>query len=73
MDVVVTAGEIVSKFVREQNGQERQGEGQAADQRERLPIQQRERANEFVPGNGLILCVGGGEVRTRYKTCAERQ
>ena len=73
MDVMVTASEVVTEFVREQDSEERQGEGQSAGQRERLPVQQRERAHEFVPGDGLILRVGCGEVRPCYQARAKGQ
>ena len=73
MDVMVTASEVVTEFVCEQYSEERQGEGQSAGQRERLAVQQRERANEFVPGDGLILCVGCGEVRACYQARAKGQ
>jgi hypothetical protein len=59
--------------VREQYSQKGQGKRQASSQRERLAIEQGESADEFVPRNGLVLCVGRGEVRAGDETSTERQ
>jgi len=64
MDVMVATREIMPEFVGKQYGEEREGEGQATRKRQRLAIEQRQRANEFVPRDRLILRVRGGEVRT---------
>ena len=41
MNVVVAAGEVVAELVDEQDGKQRQREGQAADQRERMFVEER--------------------------------
>ena len=69
---MMAAGEIVSEFVREQNRKQREREGQAADERERMPVEQRKRAQEFVEGDGFILGVGRGEVRAGHEAGAQR-
>ena len=73
MNVVVAAGEIMAELVREQYGQQGERERQAANQRGRLAIEQRKRADEFVPGDRLILSVGRGEMRARHETGTERE
>ena len=73
MNVVMAAREIVAEFVREQYGQKGQGKRQAGSQRQRLAIEQGESADEFDPRNGLVLCVGCGEMRAGDETSTERQ
>jgi len=73
MNVVVATREIVTELMREQYCEQGKGERQATNQRDRLAIEQCKRADEFVPGDGLILCVGRGEVRARDETGTERE
>jgi hypothetical protein len=73
MNVMMAAREIVTELVREQYGEKCQGERQAGDERERAAIEQGESADEFVPGDGLILCVGCGEVRAGDETSTQRE
>ncbi len=72
MNVMVATCEVVAEFVSEQNRQESQREGQPAGEREGLAIEKRQRANELVPGHGLILRIGGGEVGPGHQARAER-
>ena len=73
MNVVVAAGEKMAEFVSEQNGQERQRERQSGGEGERVAIDEREGANEFVPGDGFVVGVGDGEVRAGHEAGAKRQ
>jgi len=72
-DVVMAAGEEVAEFVSEKNGEQREGEGQTGGESQRVAIRQREGADEFVPGNGLVVGVGHGEVRAGHQTRAQRE
>jgi len=72
MNVMVAAGEVVSEFVNEQNGQQREGEGQAADEREWMFVKKGECVQEFVEVYGFVFGVGCGEVRAGYEAGAER-
>jgi hypothetical protein len=71
MDVVVAAGEVVAEFVDEQDGEEREGEGQAGDKCEWVFVEERERVKKFVEVDGFVFGVGGGKVSAGYEACAE--
>ena len=73
MNVVVAAGEKMAEFVGEQDGQERQGEGESGGEGERLAIDEREGMNEFVPGDGFVVGVGDGEMSAGDEAGAKRQ
>jgi len=73
MNVVVTAGEEMSKFVSEEDGKKSEREGQSGGERGGLAIDESESADEFVPGDGLVVGVGGGEMRSGYETSAKCQ
>ena len=62
-DVMMAAGEEVAEFVGEKNGEQRECEGQAGGESQRVAIRQREGADEIVPGNGLVVGIGHREVR----------
>src|SRR5579859_328592 len=70
-DVVMAAGEQVAEFVSEKNGEQCEGEGQAGGESQRVAVRQREGADEVVPGNGLVVSVGHGEVRAGDETRAQ--
>lgn len=71
VNVVVAAGEVVAEFVYEQNTEKSKSEGQAADERERMFVEQGECVQEFVKVDGFIFGVGGGEVRAGDEAGAE--
>src|SRR5450432_22748 len=73
MNVVVTARKIVAQFVREQDRQQGERERQSAGERKRVAIQQRQCADEFVPGDRLILRIGRREVRPGHQAGAQRR
>jgi hypothetical protein len=61
--MVMAAGEEMTKFMRQKNRHERQGEREAAQERSRMAIEERKGANELIDRDGLIVRVGGGKLR----------
>jgi hypothetical protein len=68
---MVAAGEIVAEFVNEENGQESEREGKAADESEWMFVEKSEGVEEFVEVDSFVFCVGGGEMRAGYEAGAE--
>jgi hypothetical protein len=62
-NMVMAAGEEMTKFMRQKNRHERQGEREAAQERSRMAIEERKGANELIDRDGLIVRVGGGKLR----------
>lgn len=48
MDAVVTAGEIVAEFVRQQDGEQRQGKWQAGENRRGVAIRETKGSKERI-------------------------
>ena len=69
--MVMAAGEVVAEFMDEQDGEERQRERQAADQREWMFVEKSERIQKFVEIDGFVFGVGCGEVRAGHEAGAE--
>jgi len=72
MDVMTAAGEEMAEFVGEKNGEESKREGQAGEQRRRIFVEEREGADEFVNGGGLLVGVRGGELGAGHEASGER-
>jgi hypothetical protein len=71
--VVVAAGEKMAEFVGEEDGHQSEGEGEAGGEGEGIFVEESERAEKFVGGEGLVLGVGGGELRAGDEAGAERE
>jgi hypothetical protein len=71
MDVVMAAGEVMAKFVDEEDGEERQRERQATDQCEWMFVEQRECVQKFIEVDGFIFSVSCREVRAGDEASAE--
>jgi hypothetical protein len=67
----MAAGEKMAEFVSQENGEQREGEGESGSQGERVAIDEGEGAKEFIPGDGFIVGVGGGKMRACDQTRAE--
>lgn len=63
VDAVVAAGEKMAELMGQENGQESGREGQAGEKGYGIFVEQGESAEEFVERDGLIVSVGGGELR----------
>ena len=63
VNVVVATGKKVAELVGEKDGQEGESEGKSGSEGERVAVEEREGAQEFVPRDGFIVGVGDGEVR----------
>lgn len=64
VDVVVSAGEVMAQLMREENGEKGKGERNACEKRSGMKIDEAERLKEGVERGGLVMGIGGGEVRT---------
>lgn len=73
MNMMVATSEKMAQLVGEKNGEKSGGEGQTGEKRGRTLIEKSERAEEFVERDGLILRVGGGELRARGKASTKSQ
>lgn len=71
VNVMAAAGEEMAEFVGEENGEEREREGQAGEKTGGIFVQEREGAEEFVDGGGLLVGVGDGELRASDKAGGE--
>lgn len=72
-DVMMAAGEEVAEFVCEKDGKQSEGERQARGKAGGLFVQQREGSQQFVEGDGLVLCVCDGELSAGHEACAESE
>jgi len=63
VNVVMAAGEEMAELVGEKDGEQGQSEGKSGSEGERMAVEEREGAEEFVPGDGFVVGVGDGEVR----------
>lgn len=63
VDAMMAAGEKMAELMGQENGQESGREGQAGEKGYRIFVEKRESAEEFVERDGLIVSVGGGELR----------
>ena len=61
--MVMPACEIVAEFMGHENYQECEGERQAIQKRRRMAVGEAERLEESVERGGLVVRVGGSEVR----------
>jgi len=57
----------MAEFVSEENRKQCKRERESGGQGERVTIGERERVNKFVPGDGFVVGVGGGEMRCRRR------
>jgi hypothetical protein len=73
MNVMAAAGEEVAEFVSEENGEKREGEGQASQKTGRILEEESEGTEEFVHGSGLVVGVGDGELRAGNEAGAKRE
>jgi len=73
MDVMVAAGEVVTEFVGEKDGEERGGEGQAREKQLRMMVGERKYLEESIEGGGLIVGVGGGKMGAGKEGSEERE
>jgi hypothetical protein len=69
----MAAGEVVAEFVGHEDYQKRYGKRQAIQKRRRMAVSETEGLDESVERNGLIVRVGGGEMRPGEKGCEQRQ
>jgi hypothetical protein len=72
-NVMVAAGEEMAEFVGEQDGEQREGEGEAGGQARGMLIEEFESADKFLDGSGFVLRVGDGELGARDEAGAERE
>jgi hypothetical protein len=72
-DVMMAASEEVAEFVREENGEQCESERQAGGESGGVFVKQREGFDKLVQGNGLILCIGDGELSAGDETSAESE
>jgi len=63
VDVVMAARKKMAEFMGQKNGQESGREGKAGEKGYGIFVEQRECAEEFVERDGLIVSIGGGELR----------
>ena len=71
VDVVVAAGEVVSEFVHEQDGEKCQREREAADECKRMFVEKSERVQEFIEVDRFVFGVSCGEMSARDEASAE--
>ena len=72
MYAMAATGEKMSKFVRQKNREQSDGEGQASEKASRILIEELEGGEEIFDGSALVFGVGGGELRASDETGAER-
>jgi hypothetical protein len=60
---MMAAGEKMAELMGQENGQESGREGKAGKKGYGIFVEQRESAEEFVERDGLIVSIGGGELR----------
>jgi len=70
---MMATGKKMAEFVGEENGHQGQGKGQAGDERGRTRVQELEGRDELIPGDGLVMGIGDGEMRARDEASAERE
>lgn len=63
VDAMMAAGEKMAELMGQENGQESGREGKAGKKGYGIFVEQRESAEEFVERDGLIVSIGGGELR----------
>jgi len=68
---MTAAGKEMAEFVGEKDGEEGESERQAGKQRGGVFVEEREGADEFVNGGGLLVGVGGGELRAGHEAGGE--
>ena len=71
VNVVMAAGEKMAEFMSQQNSEQREGEGQAGEQRGGMLVEERVGVEEFGERGGLILLEGDGELRACGQSGAE--
>ena len=64
MNVVMAASEKMAEFVSQENDEQSECEGESGGQGKRVAIDEGEGPKEFIPGDGFIVGVGGGKMRT---------
>ena len=72
-DVVMAASEVMTEFVCEKDGQERESERQSSEERGRVFVKERKIVDEFVEGDRLVLGVGNGKLSSSDKASAKRE
>ena len=72
-NMMVAASEKMAEFMGEQNGEKSKGERESGGEAERVFVKKSERAEKFVGGEGLVLRVGGGELRAGDEAGAKRE
>ncbi len=72
VNVVMPASEEVTQFVSEKNGQESGCEGQTGEKTGGILVKESEGAEKIVEGNGLIVSIGGSELRACGEAGTER-
>jgi len=73
VDVMMAARKEMAKLMREQDGEQRKGEGQAGGKSCGVFVKEGEGVDKFVERNGLILRVGDGELGTGDEASAKRE
>ena len=73
VDVMMAAGEEVPQFMREKNEQQSDREWKTGRERNGMAVEECEAVRKLVERNGLVLRVGGGELRASGKASAKSQ
>jgi len=73
VDVVMAAGEVMPKFVGEQNGEQRGRKRQSRYKKQRVMVSDREGFEESIGGESLVVRVGRCKIRAGQKSCQERK
>ena len=66
--MVVPTGEVVTKFMGQQNRQQRDREGQPGEEQGRVVISERKGFKESVQRDRLVVGIGGGKMRPGQET-----
>ena len=71
--MMMAAGKEMAKLVGEQNGEQREGEGQAGGKSCGVSVKKSEGVEELVERNGLILRVGDRKLSSGDQAGAKRE
>lgn len=72
-NVMMAASEEVTQFMSEQNEEQREGERKTCGEGEGVLVNQGERTDELVEGNGLILRISNGELSAGDQASAKSE
>src|SRR5262252_2799108 len=73
IDAVMTAGKIMSQFMRQKNCEERDGKGDSAEEKRRMLIGEAKGFKERIEGRGPVVSISGGKMSAGDERSEKRE